>query len=38
MLLEEPNYIYSWSKKSTTEAELFKMVITHLSDQNPHLL
>lgn len=24
MLLEEPNYIYSWSKKSTTEVELFK--------------
>lgn len=38
MLLEEPNYIYSWSKKSTTEAELLKMVIIHFSDQNPHLL
>lgn len=38
MWLEEPNYKYSWSKKSTTEVELFKMVIIHFSDQNPHLL
>lgn len=38
MSLEEPIYKYSWCKKSTTEAELFKMVLIHFSDQNPHLL